>query len=78
MNFLAFRHQLMVEYHLDGSHLFNTPLHMESIKVFNILSLDTSWRSAVQTFHNKVSLSSNIHLNGIKYTGGMIISGILQ
>lgn len=73
---LAFKHQLMVAYHLD-SNLFKHHIHAECVKVVAVASLDGSWREAFQrmcSHLNSVSLASDVQVDGIRYREGMVIS----
>jgi len=74
---LATKHQQMVAYYHDGDDLFKQSLYVEKVKVFRISSFEAPLKSAIERKYpdaSTVSLSTDIHLHGVRYMAGMIIS----
>lgn len=74
---LATKHQQMIAYYLDGQSVFKPQRYVEGVKVVAIASLDATKRSAVSLKYphqESVSLSSDVHLHGVRYVEGMVIS----
>lgn len=74
---LATKHQLMMAHILNGPSLFSPVLSVQKIKFVTTCTLDVQQKTAVlQKYPHRgvVSLTSDVHLNGIHYSKGIILS----
>lgn len=71
------KYQLMMAYILNSPSLFPPVLSVHKIKHVTTCTLDVQKKTAVlqkYPYRGVVSLTSDVHLNGIHYSEGMILS----
>lgn len=74
---LATRHQLMLAYHLEMPSVFKPSIKTGQVSVVPVDILDNPVRVAILNKFNSlfsVSLTSVAHVNGTKYSNGMLLS----
>ncbi len=74
---LATKHQLMMAHYLNGPSLFSSPLSVQKVKTVRTCTLEELQKTAVSKKypHKEVlSLASDVHLHGIHFSEGMILS----
>lgn len=74
---LATKHQLMMAHYLNGPSLFSSPLSVQKVKTVRTCTLEELQKTAVRKKypHKEVlSLASDVHLHGIHFSEGMILS----